>query len=143
MKLFMIVLVASVMYADTTFVLLGNKNESSKKFIKFDTTSSRIFSDTRLNKKCYYKNGIVSSKSCYIQTGNIFVSFKNNKNMNVKKFADDNNLTIIRSINRLYKTVLFKVLNHNTDIINIVNNINKRYPNLKAEVEWIRPRMLR
>ena len=143
MKLFVIVSIASVMYANTTFIVLGNKNESSKKFIKFDATNSRVLDNTSFNKKCYYKNGIVSTRSCYIQTGNIFVSFKNNKNIDIEKFAHDNNLTTIRSINRLYKTVLFKVLNHNTDIINIVNDINKKHPNLKAEVEWITPRTLR
>jgi len=143
MKIYILMILLSVMvYADKEFIIIG-KAELSKKYIKYDQQQRRALENIQIDKNCYYENGIISARSCYIPTGNIMISFKNNKGINLTQFAQENNLTMIKLINPLYQTILFKVNDNNEEIINLVNSINKKYKNLKARVEWITPRRLR
>jgi len=143
MKIFVIILLSVMVYADSEFIIIGNKNESSKKYVKYDSTNYRTLNGVKIDKNCYYENGIVSSSSCYIQTGNIFVSFKNNKNIDLEQFAKENNLTMVKLVNPLYKTILYRVADTNVEIVKLVNSINKKYKKLNARVEWITPRKIR
>jgi len=142
MKILAILIPLVVMGAQHIYIVEGKNGFLTKKFIRFDANTARGISSLSVRQECYYQNGIVSPRSCYRQTGNIFVSFKNAPLLDIEKFANTHQLKKLSTVNPLYQTILFRVQN-GKDPIEIVNKINKKYQNIDAHVEWIRPRFLR
>jgi len=139
--LYFVLFISYVLYGEEVFITVGSKNEMSRKYIRYDFDKNRENHDMKIKKDCYYQNGIISQESCYRQTGNIFISFKE-KDINIEEFAQYHNLKVLKLVNPLYKTILFKV-ESKQEIIEVVNNINKKYKNIYARVEWITPRNIR
>jgi hypothetical protein len=110
---------------------------SNKRFLKLDKT----LRTNNTNDGCYYKNSYIDKSACYKQTRNIFLTYITP--INSKTIAKKYNLKKISIINKKKKTYLYKVLNNEVEIIELVNDINQNEKSIKAKVEWISPRVLR
>lgn len=127
MKIVIVLLLTTFLYADTLLVINAKGDEGKKTFLKRD------------GDVCYYKNGYQNSRNCYRETGNILIKFQG---ANAKEIAKKYNLKYIEEINAQNRTLLYKSLNSKMEIITLVNIINKENSNLTARVEWITPRRL-
>jgi len=144
MKILLLILLSLSLIAQSEFTIIGNQNEQSHKFLKIDVIKDkRIKRDTVNNSECYYKNGVITDKSCYIQTGNILVTFGKKTKVDYISYALKHNLKYVKIVNPLYNTVLYEVRDKDIEIIEIVNKLNKTDKTYRSRVEWIKPRYLR
>lgn len=128
MKIILGILVALSLYGETIFTVDASESYAEMKFLKFNDDS------------CYYKNFYISQGSCYKLTGNIIIKEKKQLGL---EFLNQNNLKHIRKINILKSINLYGYRGDDTDLIEIVNQLNYNHKNiLEARVEWIKPRKL-
>jgi len=126
------------------WIIKGNKNIKSEKFVLQDSdVDSRALKSFDSSPPCYYKNGILSKKRCYKQTGNILVTFGKNSKRDFDKYAKEQNLKFISLVNPLYQTVLFSAEGHKEELIELVNRLNEKENIVHARVEWVSPRRVR
>jgi len=90
--------------------------------------------------RVYYKNGIISDKTRYEDTRKIYVSFKDENNL--EQFARKYDLKILKITNRKFHTVLFEMQNKN-DVIALCTLINKNKNVRYAKPHWKAPRYLK
>ena len=129
-------LLSSTIYADRVYMLNG------KRYMHYDKSIAKSVSREEINFDCFYKNGIISKESCYIQTGYILVSFIKS-NLSVSDLKEEYNLEEIKEVNPLYKTILFKIKDEKIDPIDLVNDIKIKNPALTVRLNWKRPRFVR
>jgi len=122
----------------------GGERFKSEHFLKQDTTvGTRALKHTAGKPPCYYKSGIVSEKTCYRQTGNIFVTFGKGSKVDFEAYAKEHHLIFLRLINPLYQTALFRTEAYTGELIKLVNSLNKEDHSIRVRVEWISPRKTR
>jgi len=128
MKIIILILLNTYIYANSILVLNAKGSEGKKTFLKIEGDA------------CYYKNGYKSPNNCYIQTGNILIKFESPK---TSELFLKYNLIYLKDVNSQNFTKLYNVSNLTIDLIELVNIINEENTSLTARVEWIRPRKLR
>ncbi len=123
----------------------GSKYERQKHFLKMDESRQKQVTSTgyKASSSCYYKNAIVSSQTCYRQTGNILVTFGKKSKVNYEEYALKHQLILLKVVNPMYKTVLYSAEKHQGEIIAVVNELNKNEKKSRARVEWLTPRVIR
>ncbi len=139
MKYLLFIIVPLLLFSQENIVL--NKKNGKKVFFTKYTDIKTKSVHQNVIEDCYYKNGVVSENSCYLQTGNIMVTFGKKSDYDYLQFADENNLKFIKEINKFYKTALFQVPKNN-EIIDIVNQLNEKSFLQRVDIEWKKPRRL-
>lgn len=90
--------------------------------------------------KVYYKNGIVSPKTSYIDTRKIYVSFGEKRD--IKAFSKRYQLQFLKVTNKKFYTVLF-ALENNADLLLTCSMINQNEDVRYAKPHWRSPRSLK
>jgi hypothetical protein len=127
MKIFIGVLFSMMVYADTIYTVDAVDNQMKQTYLKIDGDN------------CYYKNEFQNPKSCYLQTGNIFIK---TDTLLEKEFLNKYNLEFVKVINQQNNTAQYKVMKKRVNIIDLINKINRDNKRIRARIEWIRPRRL-
>lgn len=130
MKYTILLLFIFSLHAENILTINASQQHSKQTFLK------------QTHNHCYYKNSYIDPSNCYIQTGNIFLTLKNTKE-NYQNIETLYQLKFLRSVNPQKSLLLFKSLNKEIELINLVNTINQNNHTLKASVEWISPRRVR
>ena len=125
MNKFFILLFATVLWAKEVYI-------NGTKYVYLDKHINKSE-----NKECFFKNGIIDNRNCYINSGFLIISLKDSSY--VQLLSKEYNLTFSK---HLFKDkYLFKV-NNKENTLNVLNSIEKKY-HFKVEINWIRPRVLR
>ena len=90
-----------------------------------------------LSNKVYYKNGLVSKKTQYEDTREIYISFGEKKNL--AKFLNKYNLKLLKTTNEKFYTSLFEIKD-NSDVISLCSKINKNEKVRYAKPNWKAPK---
>jgi hypothetical protein len=91
-----------------------------------------------LSDRAYYKNGVVSKKTLFKDSREIYVSFKNS--IDLEMFKNKYNLSLLKEINEIPSTYLFKIQDRYVDVVELCSAINQRKDIKYAKPNWKLPK---
>jgi hypothetical protein len=91
-----------------------------------------------LSDRAYYKNGVVSKKTLFKDSREIYVSFKNS--IDLEMFKNKYNLSLLKEINEIPSTYLFKIQDRYVDVVELCSAINQGKDIKYAKPNWKLPK---